>query len=144
MANRPGWLLDTNVISELGKQRPNRSVVAFVAEQELASLYVSCVSMAELRFGIANSLDAIAAQNISAWLESTIRPMFADRVLDIDEQVMLRWVTIVDEGRRSNHTYSQPDLIIAAQALERDLVLVTRNTRDFERAGVLIHNPWSG
>jgi predicted nucleic acid-binding protein len=137
-----GWLIDSNVISEFGKRRPNVAVLSFIAEQELESLYVSCVTMAELRSGVIASTDVTAAGNIGIWLDQTIRPMFAERIVNVTEPMMLRWVSLVDEGRRKHHTYSQPDLIIAAQALELGLTLVTRNTPDFERTGVPILNPW--
>lgn len=138
-----GWLVDTNVISELRRPRPNASVLEFIAAQVLESLYVSCVTMAELRFGVLRSTDAELGAAIEVWIEESVRPMFADRTLDVFEADMLRWRILVDEGRRMKHTFSQPDLLIAAQALERDLTVVTRNTRDFERAGVPVFNPWS-
>jgi predicted nucleic acid-binding protein len=67
---------------------------------------------------------------------------FAGRVLPVTEDIMLRWRLLVDEGRKANHTFSQPDLIIAATALEHGLTLVTRNTADFARTPVQMINPW--
>ena len=137
-----GWLVDTNVISELGKRLPNPAVSAMMKERRIETLFISCVSLAEIRFGVISSKDAVAAANIGGWLDGVVRPMFADRVIDVTEAVMLRWIALVDAARRQQHTYSQPDLIIAAQALELGLTLVTRNTSDFERTGVKILNPW--
>jgi predicted nucleic acid-binding protein len=68
--------------------------------------------------------------------------MFDRRVLPITEDVMLRWRLLVDEGRKAGHTYSQPDLIIAATALHHNLTLVTRDRGDFEKARVSVINPW--
>ncbi len=68
--------------------------------------------------------------------------MFHQRVLPITEDVTMRWTTLVHAGSKAQHTYSQPDLIIAAQALHHDLVVVTRNTSDFEKSGARIINPW--
>jgi toxin FitB len=68
--------------------------------------------------------------------------MFIGRTLEITEDVMLRWRILVDEGRKTGHTFSQPDLIIAATALEHGLTLVTRNVRDFAGLEVPILNPW--
>jgi predicted nucleic acid-binding protein len=137
-----GLLIDTNVVSELGKRRPNSAVKSFMQDKPLDELFVSCVSMAELRAGVEQSGDPVTTANIGTWLAQVIRPMFEGRVLDVTEETMMRWLALVHDGRRNNHTYSQPDLLIAAQALEHDLTVVTRNTRDFERAGVSIVNPW--
>ena len=69
--------------------------------------------------------------------------MFKNRVLEITESVLLRWLVLVTEGRGRNHTYSQPDLFLAATALENDLTLLTRNTKDFQGIqGLKLHNPW--
>ncbi len=71
-----------------------------------------------------------------------MRPMFVQRVVAISEDVMLRWRLLVEQGRKSGHTFSQPDLIIAATALEHDMVLVTRNVKDFAGLSLTILNPW--
>jgi toxin FitB len=69
--------------------------------------------------------------------------MFAQRILAIAEDIMLRWLLLVEEGRKTGYTYSQPDLIIAATALHHDLTVATRNTSDFTRAGVSLLDPWT-
>lgn len=137
-----GWLLDTNVLSELRKPRPNLRVQAFVAGQSLESLFVSSVSLAEIRYGIARLDDPLRRAELTDWLDLRLRPLFAQRVLDVSEDVMFRWRLLVEEGRRAGHTFSQPDLIIAATALQRGLTVVTRDTADFQRAGVPLLNPW--
>lgn len=68
--------------------------------------------------------------------------MFVERVLEITEDVMFRWRNMVEEGRKIGRTFSQPDLILAATALEHDLILVTRNVEDFVGIGLNILNPW--
>ena len=136
------WLLDTNVLSELRKPRPDRKVVAFVAAQPLDQLYVSVVTFAEIRFGIELIRDAAKRSDLSDWLTHKLRPMFEDRVLAVSEDVMLKWRLLVEEGRGTGHTYSQPDLIIGATALCHDLTIVTRDTGEFERAKISVFNPW--
>jgi len=79
---------------------------------------------------------------ISDWLTHQMRPQFSGRVLPISEDVMLKWRLLVEEGRKAGHTYSQPDLIIAATALHYGLTVVTRDTRDYVRARVPLLNPW--
>jgi predicted nucleic acid-binding protein len=71
-----------------------------------------------------------------------MRPMFEGRTLPVTEDIMVKWSLLAIEGRRSGYTFSQPDLIIAATALHHGLTVVTRNTADFERAGVPLRNPW--
>lgn len=139
-----GWLLDTNVLSEIRRRRPNRKVVAFVAEQPLDLLHVSTVSLAEIRFGIELVTDANRRAELNAWLTHKVRPLFAQRVLDVSEDVLFKWRLLVEEGRKSGHTYSQPDLFIAATALHYGMTAVSRDTREYERAGAAVFNPWEG
>jgi len=136
------WLLDTNVISEVRKRRPHRKVVAFVAEQPLDLLYVSTVTLAEIRFGIELVVDANRRTELTAWLAHKVRPLFAQRVLDVTEDVIVKWRLLVEQGRRSGYTFSQPDLFIAATALHHGMTVVSRDTREYERAGVPVFNPW--
>lgn len=138
-----GWLLDTNVLSELRRAKPEQKVIAFVAAQPLDLLYVSTATLAEIRFGIELVGDASRRAELNDWLTHKVRPMFEHRVLAITEDVMLKWRLLVEEGRKAGHTFSQPDLIIGATALHHGLTVVTRNTEDFERAHVPVLNPWS-
>jgi predicted nucleic acid-binding protein len=137
------WLLDTNILSELRRLKPEPKVLAFVADHPLDELYISVVTLAELRFGIELlSEDSGRRDALNNWLTHTIRPMFEKRVLPVNEDIMLRWRLAVEEGRKTGYTYSQPDLIIAATALHYGFTMITRDARDFERAGVAIVNPW--
>jgi hypothetical protein len=137
-----GWLLDTNVLSELRRPRPAQKVVAFVASQPLESLNVSSVTLAEIRFGIELVTDTGRRAELNDWLTHKIRPLFARRVLPVSEDIMFKWRLLVEEGRKNGHTYSQPDLIIAATALEHGLTVVSRDTADYERARVAVLDPW--
>ena len=137
-----GWLLDTNVLSEMRRPRPHRKVVAFVAEQPLDLLYISTVTLAEIRFGIELVKDASRRTELTAWLTNKVRPLFAQRVLDVNEDVLFKWRLVVEQGRKSGHTFSQPDLFIAATALHHGLTVVSRDTREYELAGVRFVNPW--
>ncbi len=137
-----GWLLDTNILSELKRPRPEPRVVAFMTAHPLETLFVSSVALAEIRFGIERYDDAARRADLSDWLVNKIRPLFENRVLQVTEDVMLRWRLLVEEGRKTRHTFSQPDLIIGATALEHGLTLVTRNTADYALARVETLNPW--
>jgi toxin FitB len=135
-----GWLLDTNILSELRRPKPNTKVVSFITQQHNELLFISVIAFAEIRFGIENVTDSKKRQELTFWLNSQLRPFFGNRVLAIDEEVMLRWRVLLESGRKIGRTYSQPDLIIAAAALAHDLTLVTRNTKDFETTGVKLLN----
>ncbi len=139
-----GWLLDTNVLSELRRRKPERKVVAFIAAQPLESLYVSVVTFAEIRFGIESVTDAGRRAELGDWLAHRVRPMFEQRVLAISEDVMFKWRLLVEEGRKVRHTYSQPDLIIAATALDHGLTVVSRGVGHYRKARVPVLNPWLG
>lgn len=137
------WLLDTNVLSELRRPKPAPKVVAFIAEQPLELLYVSSVTFAEIRFGIERVTDANRRAELNDWLTNKVRPMFQQRVLPVTEDVMFRWRLLVEDGRKTGYTFSQPDLIIAATAVQHDLTVLSRDTTDYERARVPVVNPWT-
>ena len=137
-----GWLLDTNVISELRRPRPKSRILAFVAGQPLEKLFVSVVTVAEIRFGIERVGDPSRRAELHNWLAHKVRPMFDQRVLAVSEDVMFKWRLLVEDGRKAGHTFSQPDLIIAATGLHHGLTVVTRDTGDYARARVPLFNPW--
>ena len=136
------WLLDTDILSELRRPKPEPNVVAFIAAQPLDRLYVSTVTLAEIRFGIERVSDIGRRAELHDWLTHGVRPMFDRRVLPVSEDVMFRGRLMVEEGRRAGHTFSQPDLIIAATAARHGLCVVSRDTSEFERARVAVVNPW--
>ncbi len=137
-----GWLLDTNVLSELRRPTPEPRVVAFIAAQPLDSMYISIVTLAEIRFGIEVLTDANRRAELIDWLMHKMRPMFEQRVLPVSEDVMFKWRLLVEEGRKAGHTFSQPGLIIAATGLHYGLTLVSRDTADFAKARAPLLNPW--
>jgi toxin FitB len=137
-----GWLLDTNVLSELRRSKPEPKVVAFIASKPLDQLFVSTVTFAEIRSGIERVGDATRRAELNDWLAHKVRPMFDQRALAVTEDVMFKWRLLVADGRKAGHTYSQPDLIIAATALHHGLTVVSRDTSDFKKARVPVLNPW--
>jgi predicted nucleic acid-binding protein len=136
------WLLDTNVLSEIRRLKPEPKVLAFIAAHPLDEFYISTVTLAELRYGIELLSTGDKRDDLNIWLTQTIRPMFEGRVLPITEDIMLRWRIVVENGRKTGHTFSQPDLIIAVTALHHGFTVVTRDRSDFEKAGVPVVNPW--
>jgi predicted nucleic acid-binding protein len=138
------WLLDTNILSEIRRLRPEPKVLAFIASCPLDELYISVVTLAEIRFGIELVSERNRRDELNDWLTHAIRPMFDQRVLPVTEDIIFRWRVVVEAGRKTGHTFSQPDLIIAATAIDRGLTVVTRDRREFERAGLQVLSPWDG
>ena len=136
------WSLDTNILSERRKPKPEPRVTAFYEAQPLNALYISVVSVAEIRFGIELQEDVARRAELNDWLTLTLRPAFAGRILPVTEDILLKWRTLMEAGRKTGHTYSHPDLVIAATALYHGLTVVTRDQSDFEKAGVPVVNPW--
>ena len=136
------WLLDTNVLSEGRKPRPEPRVTAFYEKQPLSQVSISVVSIAEIRFGIELQDDPARRAELSDWLTLTVRPAFAGRILPVTEDILLKWRLLLESGRKTGHTYSHPDLMLAATALHHGLTVVTRDRSDFDKARVPVFNPW--
>ena len=137
-----GWLLDTNVVSELRKKRPDTQVKAWSDAQVADSLFLSSITLAEIRYGIERQSDPKLRNELASWLDHRLRPWFAGRILPVNEDVILEWRRMAARGRESSITFSQPDLFIAATASVHSLVVCTRNEGDFRNTGVPVFNPW--
>lgn len=137
-----GWLLDTHVVSELRKKHPDSHVEAWSDAQAADSLFLSSVTLAEIRYGIEKQPDLKLRNELAVWLDHRLRPWFAGRILPVDEEVILEWRRMVARGREHSIPFSQPALFIAAIAQVHSLVVCTRNEADFRQTGVPVFNPW--
>jgi toxin FitB len=117
-------------------------VLAFIASQPLELLYISIVTLAEIRFGIELVPNPARRSELMDWLTHKVRPMFEQRVLEVTDDIMFKSRLMVEEGRKSGHTFSQPDLIIAAIGQHHGLTVVSRDTVEYVKARVLVFNPW--
>ncbi|MGH7068756.1 MAG: type II toxin-antitoxin system VapC family toxin [Acetobacteraceae bacterium] len=133
-----GYLLDTTVISETRKARADSGVIAFLSAAEAAGLFLSVLTLGELRKGVAakRRSDPGAADQLGAWVDG-IETTFADRVLPINTATARRWGEL-----SANRSLPVIDTLIAATAISHHLTLVTRNTRDVESTGVPLVDPW--
>ena len=133
-----GYLLDTNVISETRKTRADGGVIAFLSAAEPAGLFLSVLTLGELRKGVAakRRTDPLAADQLGSWVEG-IETTFADRVLPVDAATARRWGEL-----SANRNWPVIDTLIAATAIRHGLTLVTRNVRDVESTGVPLVDPW--
>jgi predicted nucleic acid-binding protein len=136
------WLLDTNVLSELRRPYPEPKVRAFIDSQPVSQLFIGVVTTAEIRFGIDVLADPIRRVALHEWLENTVRPMFDQRVLPVNEEVLFQWRLVVEQGRKVGHTFSLPDSIIAATAIHFGHSVVSRDRSAFDKTGVSVMNPW--
>lgn len=103
------WLLDTNILSEIRRLRPEPKVLSFIAGNPLDELFISAVTLAELRFGV-ELLGGNSArrEELDNWLTKTIRPMFERRVLPVTEDIMFRWRVLLEEGERRDTPSRNP------------------------------------
>lgn len=136
------FLLDTNVVSEPTKPRPDARVTAWMDQWPPEHLALSVITFGEIQEGI-GKLDAGAKRAaLTRWIEQELPERFGARVLPVDVLVAREWGRIAAEGRRTGRTLPDADGLLLATAAFYELELVTRNERNFRDRGVLIHNPW--
>ncbi len=138
------FLLDTNVVSEMVKPRPDPGVVRWLMEIDEDRVFLSVVTLAELRFGIARLPAGRRRSSLQAWLQGELLPRFAGRILTIDSEVALTGGDVMAECAAVGRAIEAMDALIAATARVHELELVTRNTGDFVASMIPICNPWSG
>jgi predicted nucleic acid-binding protein len=136
------FLLDTNVISESARPHPDAGVMAWLASVDEEQLFLSVITVAELRHGI-ERLDAGRRKSaLDVWLTDQLPYRFGDRLLVADAGTADHWGRIVAHADDKGRPIGAMDAFIAALAIQHDLTLVTRNIRDFEATGVRLFNPW--
>jgi toxin FitB len=138
-----GFLLDTNVISELVKPRPDAKVTAWISAIDERLLCLSTLTLGEFRKGIASLPLTPRRFALEGWLEVELPERFHGRIFGIDEAVADRWGRLAAAASANKLQLPVIDGLLAATALHHDLMLVTRNTRDIEPAGVPFVNPWT-
>lgn len=134
------YLLDTNVISELVKPTPNQNVLNWVNNSDEEKLYLSVITIGEIRKGVTGIKDPLKQKKISQWLEVELPDYFEDRILNIDIKIADIWGQL--QSKNKAHTLPAIDGLIAATAKTHGLTLVTRNIKDFIHASIQIINPW--
>jgi toxin FitB len=133
------YLIDTNVLSELRRKQPDPKVVAWMQVRPRPSMFLSVLTLGEIRKGIERIEEASRKQALLDWLEIELPHYFVGRLLDIDAQTADRWGRLMASAGRPLPAI---DGLLAATALQHDLTLVTRNTKDFASLGVQLINPW--
>jgi len=137
-----GYLLDTNVISELTKLQPEAKVVSWFHATNEELLYLSVLTIGEIRKGI----DSLPRSNkralLESWLVNDLVLRFAGRILDVNLDIAERWGLISAQAKMAGAPLAVVDGLMAATALHYNMILVTRNTKDVQVAGINMLNPW--
>lgn len=133
------YLLDTNVISETIRQKPDKKVLEWLNQIPNEALFISALSLGEIRKGIEISKEIPKKERLETWLEIELPDWFGKRILSIDQTIADRWGRLQAEMKRPLPAI---DSLIAATALHYDLHLVTRNSRDFTYPSLQTINPW--
>ena len=137
------FLLDTNVVSEWTKPRPNPGVIQWLSQVDENEVFLSVVTFAELRHGIERLPAGARKRNLDGWLRSELPLRFESRIVLVDGAVADTWGRIVSRSESRGRPLAAMDGLIAATAEVHGLTLVTRNTSDFEPAVKSLLNPWS-
>lgn len=137
------FLLDTNVISEGAKPRPDRGVMDWLASVDEEQLFLSVISLAELRHGVERLEDGRRKSTLDLWLTGDLPARFDSRLLPVDAETADQWGRVVARAQAAGRPMGAMDAFLAATAEQHQLTLVTRNLSDFAATGVRLFNPWA-
>lgn len=136
------YLLDSCVLSELVKARPEPCVLEWIATTPEARLYLSVLTLGERQKGIVQLHDGERRKKLIRWLDEAVRVRFERRILGLDEESLLEWGRLAGESERKGRILPVIDGLFAASAFTRHMTLVTRNLDDVKNLGVPLLNPW--
>lgn len=137
-----GFLLDTNCISELVRTKPELRVLEWMEAADESVLYLSVLTLGEIRKGVAGLPQGKRQTQLEIWLDVDLQARFSGRILAIDALIADRWGLMAAEAKRKGVALSAIDGLLASTALQHNLTIVSRNVRDFEGTRVLTLNPW--
>jgi hypothetical protein len=137
------WLLDTNVVSETIQARPHQQVALWIARQSVELTAISVVTLAELREGASINPEERRRKQLADWIDVDITTWFAERILPLKLEVLVDWLAVGRRLRKQGLTRNSADPLIAATARVHNLIIVSRNVRDFAGTGVALYDPWN-
>ncbi len=138
-----GYLVDTNIPSELTREKPDARVAAFLANAGQSNVFLSVLTIGEIcNKGIADLPASQKRTGLQTWLDVEVRLWFAGRILPVTEGIAERWGNLAAVAKQKGTPLAVVDGIIAATALHHDLTVVTRNVKDFAGLGADVFNPW--
>ncbi|PKO15834.1 MAG: VapC toxin family PIN domain ribonuclease [Chloroflexi bacterium HGW-Chloroflexi-10] len=136
------YLLDTCVLSEFTRRKPEEKILQWVASIDEERLFLSAVTIGEIQRGIERLPDSNRKTELQVWWNNGLLDRFHDRVLPLDAQTMLLWGSLTARMENNGQPMSVMDALIAATAFQHNLIVVTRNQSDFLLCGVQLINPW--
>jgi predicted nucleic acid-binding protein len=137
-----GYLVDTNIPSELTREAPDARVAAFLKNAGRENVFLSVMTIGEICKGIDLLPASQKRSGLESWLDIDVRSWFAGRILPVTESIAERWGHLAAATKQRGIAIAVVDGVIAATALEHGLTMVTRNVRDFAGVGVVLLNPW--
>lgn len=137
-----GFLLDTNCISELVRAQPEPRVLEWIEAAAESLLYLSVLTLGEIRKGVAGLPQSKRRTHLETWLEVELQARFSGRILPIDTAIADRWGLVAAEAKRAGRSLSAIDGLLAATALQHNLTIVSRNVTDFAITQAPLLNPW--
>ena len=143
MPGEVGFLLDTNVISEVIRPKPDERAMAWIAAADEDRLFLSVVTLAEINRGIEALASSKKQRHLREWLFNELIPRFDRRILPVDAALALLWGAVSVRARKGGHDIEAADALIAATAERHNLTLVTRNVVDFKVLSLTLLDPWS-
>ena len=138
-----GYLLDTNCISEVVRAHPEPRVLSWLEATDERLLYLSVLTLGEIRKGVAGLPQSKRRRRLESWLELELQARFSGRVLPIDAAIADRWGILTVEAKQKGLGIAKIDGLLAATALHFNLTLVSRNVNDFASTPVLLLDPWT-
>jgi predicted nucleic acid-binding protein len=136
------YILDTNIISELVAKQPNQRVVEWIDSLDPNHVFLSVITIGELRKGVEKLAESPRKEVLRDWLITDLLNRFSGRILSLDIDVMLTWGALTGQLERIGRPLPAIDSLIAAQALQHASILATRNEQDFKDTGIALLNPW--
>ncbi len=136
------YLLDTCVISELVKPRPEKRVIKWISTQEESQLFLSVITIGEIQKGISKLAESRKKAALHTWLQTDLAERFSGRILPIDYQTALNWGAMQAAAEKTGIILPAIDSLIAAQGITHRMTVATRNIDDMRASGALLYNPW--
>lgn len=138
-----GYLLDTCTISEMVAKWPDANVVDWFEDQDESSLYLSVITWGELQRGILQLPAGKRRVKLETWLSDELRPLFEGRIVDVDQKVISTWARMLASFKPKGIIRASLDSLIEATAIQNDLIIVTRNEKNFHDSHASVLNPWN-
>jgi predicted nucleic acid-binding protein len=136
------WLLDTAVVSEPVRPKPDRAVLRWFEAHREVDMYLSVLTLGELQKGLTRMPQSKRRDHLTAWIEEDLGSRFEGRVLTVSAEISRIWGLITGNAENNGRPLPAIDALIAATAIHHKLTVVTRNTRDFLATGVAVEDPW--